>query len=106
MINGKEYLYAISTIVNDVEGNHSLAKTCVPNPSSACATQNDVGDYAVYKPSIGRKWTSNALTATEKLSFVIKNYGQNNQTSIPISYQINGSSISNATLSSTLNSND
>ncbi|MCB0507696.1 MAG: S8 family peptidase [Bacteroidetes bacterium] len=106
LINGKEYLYAISTIVNDVEGNHSLAKTCVPNPSSACATQNDVGVYAVYKPSIGRKWTSNALTATEKLSFVIKNYGQNNQTSIPISYQINGSSISNATLSSTLNSND
>jgi len=105
LINGKTYLYAISTIKNGAEGNHSYAKMFNTN-STACTTLNDVGVYSMNKPIGGRKFTSSALTATEKLSFIIKNYGTATQNSISVSYRINGGPIRNATLSDVVISND
>lgn len=105
LTNGKRYLYSIATIKNGVEGNHSYANAFTPLPN-ACTTLNDVGVYAMYKPFGGRKFTSSALTTTEKLSFIVKNYGTATQNSISVSYQINGGPIRTATLTDILPLND
>lgn len=106
LINGKEYLYAISTIANGVEGNHSLSKSFIPNPTAACPKNTDVGVYAINAPAIGRKLTTLALSATEHLSFIIKNYGTLSKTSIPVAYRINGGAIRTTTLNDVVTSND
>ena len=105
LVNGKNYLYSISTIKNGIEGNHSLAKSfkTLANP---CSTLNDVGVYSIFKPAGGRKFTSSALTATEKISFILKNYGTTAQNSVPVSYSINGSPVRTATLTDFLTIND
>ena len=106
LVNGKDYLYAISTIVNGVEGNHSLAKSFTPIATAACPLNDDVGVYSMHKPTIGRKFTSSSLTATTQLSFIIKNYGTVSKSAIPISYTINSGSVRNAILNDVITSND
>lgn len=103
--NGKTYFYAISTIKNGFEGNRCLAKSFIPTPN-ACTTTNDVGVYAVNKPFGGRQLTSAALTNLEKISLIIKNYGTVTQSSISVSYSINGGPVRTATLPVALVSND
>lgn len=103
--NGKLYMYSIATLTNGVESNHSLAKTFTP-AAGACTTLNDVGVYAVYKPLGGRKLTSTALTANQKIALIIKNYGTATQNSIPVFYTLNGGPVRSATLSDVLTSND
>ncbi|HOY42517.1 MAG TPA: S8 family serine peptidase, partial [Chitinophagales bacterium] len=103
--NGKTYFYAISTIKNGFEGNRSLAKSFIPT-ANACATPNDVGVYAVNKPFGGRQLTSAALTNAEKISLIIKNYGTVTQSSISVSYTINGGPVRTGTLPGALISND
>lgn len=105
LVNGRTYMYSISVVKNNVEGNHSYAKSFTPLPNS-CTTLNDVGVYAIYKPIGGRKFTSSALTSTEKLSFIIKNYGTTTQNSISVSYKINNGAIRTATLIDVMPTND
>ena len=105
LTNGKEYMYAISTINNGTEGNHSLAKLFTPI-SGACTTLNDVGVYAVNSPLGGRKFTSTTLTSSEKISLIIKNFGSAVQNSISVSYKINGGTVRTATLTDIVTSND
>jgi hypothetical protein len=105
LINGKDYAYAISTIKNGFEGNRSFY-TSFSTQANACTTLNDVGVYSIYKPAIGRKFTSKTFTTTEKLSFIIKNYGTAIQNSIVVNYKINGGPTRTATLSDIVTSND
>lgn len=105
LTNGKLYMYAISTIKNGFEGNRSLSILFTP-VANTCTTVNDVGVYAVHKPAIGRKFTSSALTATEKISFIIKNYGTATQNNVPVSYRINGGPIRNAVLTDIMTAGD
>ena len=105
LINGKKYPYSVSTIINGFEGNRSLAKFLTPGVA-ACTSTNDVGVYAVNRPIGGRKFTSLALTTTEKLSFIIKNFGTVTQNSISVSYRINGGPVRTATLTDVVSSND
>ena len=98
-------MYAISTINNGTEGNHSLAKLFTPI-SGACTTLNDVGVYAVNSPLGGRKFTSTTLTSSEKISLIIKNFGSAVQNSISVSYKINGGTVRTATLTDIVTSND
>ncbi len=105
LTNGKLYMYSISTIKNGFEGNHSLGKpfTTLPN---VCSTLNDVGVFDMYKPGIGRKFTSTALTATQKLSFIIKNYGTATQNSMTVYYKINNGAVRSAVLTDVLTAGD
>src|SRR6185312_8941129 len=105
LVNGKSYYYSISTIYNGFEGNHSLANTFTPS-ATGCSTLNDVGVYAMYKPMGGRKFTSSALTATEKLSFIIKNFGTATQNSVSVSYKINNGPVRTAVLTDAMTAND
>lgn len=105
LINGKTYLYSISLVMNGFEGDHSLAKPFTPT-ATACTTLNDVGVYAMSKQLGGRKFTSSALSSSEKLSFIIKNYGTATQNSIPVSYKINGGTVKTTTLTDIVTSND
>lgn len=105
LTNGKKYMYSISVVKNGLEGNHCVAKDFTPVPN-ACTTLNDAGVYAINNPAIGRKFTSTSLSNTEKLSFIVKNYGTATQNSIPVSYKINGGPVRTATLSDVLISND
>ncbi|HMV13737.1 MAG TPA: S8 family serine peptidase [Chitinophagales bacterium] len=105
LINGKKYAYAVSTIYNGFEGNHSLAKFFKPT-ATACLTANDVGVYQVDKPKGGRLLTSTALSNAEKISLIIKNFGTTTQNAINVSYRINGGAIRNATLTDVITSND
>lgn len=105
LINGKSYFYSIAAVKNGVEGNHSLSKGFSPQ-AGACTTTNDVGIYAINNPIGGRLFTSSALSATQKLSFVIKNFGTAAQNTITVSYRINGGIVRTATLARTVNSND
>ncbi|MDB5227292.1 MAG: hypothetical protein JWN78_1485, partial [Bacteroidota bacterium] len=90
LTNGKSYLYAISSINNGVESNHSLANVFMPrSTSTGCTTTADVGVYAISKPLGGRKLTSSALTSTENVSLIIKNYGTVSQTNFFVYYKIN-----------------
>ncbi len=105
LVNGKTYMYAISVIKDGVEGNHSFSKSFTPLPN-ACTTLNDVGVYAMHKPVGGRKFTTSALSATEKVSFIIKNYGTATQNTISVSYKINNGAIRTVTLIDILPTND
>ncbi|MCC6584298.1 MAG: S8 family peptidase [Chitinophagales bacterium] len=105
LINGKLYFYSVSTINNGVESDHSSAKSFIPL-ANACTSLNDVGVYAIHQPWGGRKFTSALLGATEKLSFIIKNYGTNTQNSVSVSYIINGGLTRTATLTDVITSND
>lgn len=105
LTNGKSYMYAISTVVNGIEGNRSTAKG-FSTSATACATANDVGVYAILQPYGGRKFTSSSLTTTEKLSFIVKNYGTATQNSINIAYRINNGTIRTATLNDVMPTND
>lgn len=105
LINGKKYYYSVSVILNGVEGNHSLAKTFITSPT-ACTITNDVGIYSMLKQVGGRKNTLTSLTATERLSFIIKNFGSNTQNSIPVSYSLNGGPVKNMTLTDVVTPTD
>ncbi len=104
--NGQQYFYALSTIKNGVEGNRSLANGFIPTPTAACASVNDVGVYTLLSPKGGRKLTSSALTANERLSFIIKNYGTATQTAVGVSYTINNGPVRSATLTETMTGSD
>lgn len=105
LINGKAYIYAISTINNGIEGNRSLANSFTPLKNS-CTTLNDVGVYTMNTPYSGRRSTSTQLSNTQKLSFIIKNYGTATQNSITVSYKLNGGPTQTATLNDVLTAND
>ncbi len=105
LINGKAYMYSISTIKNGMEGNHSLANSFTP-AANTCTTLNDVGVYAMFRPLGGRKFTSSTLSNAEKMSFIIKNFGTATQNSIPVSYKVNGGPIRTATLTDVVTAND
>lgn len=105
LTNGKNYLYSISTIYNGIEGNHSLSKSFSPSVV-ACNTPTDIGVYAMFKPAVGRKFTSLALTATEKMYFNIKNFGNTTQNSFSVSYKINGGAVRTALFTKTIAPND
>jgi hypothetical protein len=94
LVNGKLYMYAISTIKNGFEGNRSFINFFTP-AAATCTTLNDVGVFAMNNPLIGRTFTSAALGSAEKLSFIIKNFGTAVQNSISVSYRINGGSVRN-----------
>ncbi len=105
LTNGKLYLYAVSTILNGIEGNHSLAKYFTPT-ATACATVNDVGVYEVVSKLGGRRFTSTALGTTEKMVLIVKNYGTATQNTVTVKYTINGGPVRTATLSQSMPSND
>lgn len=105
LTNGKNYVYSISTVYNGFEGNHSFSKPFTPMPN-VCTTLNDVGVYAMGKQLGGRKFTTSALTTTEKLWFIIKNYGTATQNAVSVSYKVNGGVIQTAVLSDVITSND
>lgn len=105
LTNGKNYVYAISTIKNGFECNRSFF-TQFTTKVTPCTTLNDVGVYAINNPAIGRKFTSSALTTTEKLSFIIKNFGTATQNSVVVNYKINGGATRTTTLSDIITSND
>jgi hypothetical protein len=105
LVNGKNYMYAVSTVFSGIEGNRSAAKVFSPS-ATTCTTANDVGVYAMLQPVGGRKFTFSALTSSTKLSFIIKNYGTATQNTINISYRINNGTIKTATLNDVMPAND
>ena len=103
--NGKVYMYSMSTISNGVEGNRSLANFFIPT-ANGCTTLNDVGVYSMNKPYSGRRSTATTLSNSEKISFIIKNYGTATQNSITVSYKLNGGTTQTAVLTDVLTAND
>ncbi|MDZ4759281.1 MAG: M4 family metallopeptidase [Bacteroidota bacterium] len=66
---------------------------------------NDVGILKIHN-TLGRENTSISLSSTEKIKVLVKNFGSNQVSNIPISYNINGLGNIYDTVKTSMNSGD
>jgi hypothetical protein len=76
-------------VTDDITGAPRSSTTPDIGAFEFSVNPNDVGIIKVYGPST----TGCGLSSSETIKVVIKNFGSNTQTSIPVRYKVNGTSI-------------